>query len=118
MTKNKRDDKCTTQGGIYMNPNFCNGTIKSGLCPNGSNTECYTDIYAECITQGGVCTNPKNCIYGSIKFGLYPNTNDECCIPYNDFHCRAQEGICIDPNKCVEINGRVLIGLWFMSKCR
>ena len=109
--------KCTNQGGQCMNPNSCNGTVKSGLCPGGNDNKCCipkktTGNSSKCTNQGGQCMNPINCS-GTVKSGLCPGGNDnKCCIPKkttgNSSKCTNQGGQCMNPINC---SGTVKSGL-------
>ena len=120
----KRADgsQCISQGGKCINPNSCNGTVRSGLCPGGEDNKCCipptpapssnTNNGSQCTSQGGKCMNPNSC-NGTVKSGLCPGgENNKCCIPKpsnttnkpnntsNGSQCTSQGGQCMNPSTC------------------
>ena len=71
-------DKCTNRGGKCKNPNSCNGTILSGLCPGGNNNKCCIEDDRRCRNKNGKCKNPNICI-GTVLDGLCPGGNNNKC---------------------------------------
>ena len=114
-TTNKKDSKCTSQGGQCMNPNNCTGTVKYGLCSGDSSNMCCipkrtttvktvqkktTTIKksqnkqnvsnsSECKAENGTCkdvsVNPCNTV---VLGGFCPDggNNVKCCVPNADHH--------------------------------
>jgi len=79
---------CQSQGGTCGNPTSCTGTVRTGLCPGGSDCVCCIPVAGcytsgtSCANQGGTCGNytSSNCS-GTIKTGLCPaGSNCVCCV--------------------------------------